>query len=97
MSGERFDVGEVAVYNRPESKFHGMDVVVNGPLACRNIVRLSGVVDLCWSYEIDADFGRKPPNGNGWAVEPHMLRKRRPPQDWVKLCRLTDRPVEEPA
>lgn len=93
MSGAGFSVGEVAVYNRPESKFHGMDVVVTGPLAQRYWSDPLGRGGGGWCYRIsiaglDDDF---------IVAEPHELRKRRPPQDWVKLCRLTDRPVEEPA
>jgi hypothetical protein len=49
-------------------------------------------------YQIDPiakwpDEGPKVP----WVSEPHELRKRRPPQDWVKLCNLSDVKREEPA
>ena len=34
------------------------------------------------------------PDGCEWAAVPEMLRKRRPPQDWMKLCNLTNEPRE---
>jgi hypothetical protein len=93
MSGETFEVGEVAIYHKPTSCFSGTEVTVVGPLEVRRVWR-DGPTSML-SYQVDADFGRPPPNGVGWAVEPHRLRKRRPPQDWIRLCRLTESPVEE--
>jgi hypothetical protein len=92
MVAERFEVGEVAILNREGSRWHTQEVTV-----------ISALQDFCW---IDEQEGRwhsgaayeiKIPDYNGpfrWVAEPRELKKRRPPQDWVKLCRLTERTDE---
>ncbi len=88
---DRFEVGEVAIYNRPESAYHGIEVTVISNLQQRSFFdTVTGTKgNVAFGYEIEVP--------GLWSVgvyyfaEPHELRKRRPPQDWVKLCRLTER------
>jgi len=89
-------MGELAIYIRVGSRYFGDEVRIAGPLRCRRIFdSRDGRIIEADAYEIDAPtswIGGDPKLP--WCAEPHELRKRRPPQDWVKLCNLTDVPRE---
>jgi hypothetical protein len=95
---DHFEVGEIAIYHRPQSDCHGMEMAVASGLQTRTCLdEVTGRRGVYCGYEIKfaCYSGREMPYR--WLAELHELRKRRPPQDWVKLCRLTQRPVEEVA
>ena len=79
MSNETFKVGEIAI------------LTVSG--ACGSVgdeVEVRGSVnDEFWGFQWII-------RGNGLELMCNRgsIRKRRPPQDWVKLCNLTDVPRE---
>lgn len=89
---ERFEIGEVAIFHNPSSDFHGQEVEI--------------VMERHFAYWKNVDSGEE---GGDYGYEIKWadgditfqletdLRKRRPPQDWVKLCRLTERMDEVPA
>jgi hypothetical protein len=86
---ESFSVGEIALgtgfVDYPE--FNGMECEVLSerwlPLAC--VRRCDGQpLSISWCYEVRWAGGLTD------QVREQNLRKRRPPQDWVKLCHLTD-------
>jgi hypothetical protein len=91
---DRFVVEEVCVVNYPGSWFDGREVTVTHDLF------LCGWMDI----QTGERFGPELVYGIHFAPDPRVqisaprfLRKRRPPQDWVRICRLSERPVEEPA
>jgi hypothetical protein len=90
---ETFEVGEIAVIKwvlDPAFAYMiGTEVLVIGPLKWRDYAwpRYDGVLGAeCYvirradSYECCAD--------------PRQLRKRRPPQDWAKICHLDSLPLD---
>jgi hypothetical protein len=93
---ERFEVGEVAItVNCQFPENNGHEVII---LSEREFFRAykAGTYPLVsvgedWGYHVQWEDGRK-----SYQFE-HQLRKRHPPQDWVKLCRLTECPDEIPA
>jgi hypothetical protein len=86
---QRFEVGEVAIFTRIGSRFHGMEVTIIKPLHLALIHdQITGIDALAYVYKIDGPFGSHRPEVDGWAAPPEFLRKRRPPQDWIKLCDL---------
>lgn len=90
---EKFEVGEIAIFSRPNSIFFGIEVSITLPL--HNSLtkdRLDGSIRREDVYGIYAPELGLPPSQIGWVARPKDLRKRRPPQDWVKLCNLTDIP-----
>lgn len=96
---EKFDVGEVAIFNRPGSQFNGVEVTVTGPLA-RRLMRdyRDGRMFTADSYLIDGPFDHLPhvfSSTGKWSCLPEHLRKRPPPQDWVSICNLTSVPTQE--
>ena len=92
---QRFVVGEVAIFNRPGSRFDGMEVTISVGLHFA-LVRdqKTGQDAYGYVYGIEGDFGPKRPGVVNWCTPPDHLRKKRPPQDWVKLCRLAELPAE---
>lgn len=94
---EQFEVGEIAIHNNRASEFYGTEVTVMGPLAPRLFIE-HGVLGRAPCYEITCpamEVIRLRKGYPPFIAEPHELRKRRPPQDWKSLCRLTDTPLEE--
>jgi hypothetical protein len=91
VSGAGFSVGEVAVYVGPTASLHGRECTIIGGLQMRSTLFNYGRIGMALRYDV------RFPDGVEFHVRAEYLRKRRPPQDWEKLCRLTDRPVEEPA
>ena len=89
---DKFSVGEVAILQSLDyfSRYNGMECTVIGGLGLWN----------CFNHRTQKDehvFGYRvdlPCHYTCGIVEPHQLRKRRPPPDWVKLCNLTDVPRE---
>lgn len=85
-----FTVGEVAIYWRPTSACHRMECTIMDGLKDRMwACPTTGETGKAAAYEIEFAGLLGP-----WVAEPCELRKRRPPQDWVKLCHLTDIPRE---
>lgn len=87
MANETFSVGEIVVIqNASKPGFNGMEVTITGGLGCRYMRHVGPV--FCYELSFhDAD-------GLPYLARPHQIRKRRPPQDWVKLCQLDDLPRE---
>jgi hypothetical protein len=92
----RFDVGEIAIYCHPDSQWCGREVTIAGPLELTAYNNLrTGELVVEFAHRIDAPFIRQElPPGAGFVTAPRWLRKRRPPQDWVKLCELDKIPAE---
>lgn len=90
---EKFEVGEIAILQNcvlhPEH--NGREVEILALPRPHNWLFIDGETILAGSYVTQR---------HGWggnstrANPPQYLRKRRPPQDWVKLCNLTDLPRE---
>lgn len=90
-----FEVGEIAVIaafiDHPERM--GWEVEIIGPLQNYWVRPIHRESYMKFGYQV-----RLPqPDALGRinaCYGAHELRKRRPPQDWVKLCNLTDVPRE---
>lgn len=84
---ESFSVGEIVLVvgatRHPENI--GQEMTVVRPYGMR---RASDTGAEFMGYGIERADGVR------FAVRPQHIRKRRPPQDWVKLCHLTDLPRE---
>ena len=94
MSGETYEIGEVAILSAADPRINGTEVTVTGQLQWKRMRgRVSREIYEGPAYPIS---GPGLIEGRSWAP-PYQLRKRRPPQDWIQLCRLAERPVEEPA
>lgn len=92
---QRFEVGEVAIFNRPGSRFDGMEVTISAALHLALVRdRKTELEAYGYVYGIEGDFGPKRHGVAQWCAPPDQLRKKRPPQDWVKLCRLDEVPAE---
>ncbi len=91
-----FEVGEIAIYYRPGHNCHGREVKIISGLS-RSELRNSAHrrVGTYEGYEIEMP-GMKPPIGCAFVATPEQLRKRRPPQDWAKLCNLDAMPKLAP-
>lgn len=90
-----FQVGEVAIFNRPGSRFDGMEVTISTRLHFALVRdRKTGLDAYGYVYGIEGDFGPKRPGVPQWCAPPGHLRKKRPPQDWATLCRLAEVPQE---
>lgn len=93
----QFKVGEIAVvtYTRGPHLVVGEEVEVIGPLETR--MMHTGAVET--GYRVYSRHSCDPVSkqilttGRFICVLPDQLRKRRPPQDWVKLCNLTHLPT----
>lgn len=88
---DTFEVGEVAIAQnltyRPEK--NGLEVIVRSRLYFANWISTSGNgFGEGWGYDV------KWSDGDITFQEPWELRKRRPPQDWAKLCELDNIPIE---
>jgi hypothetical protein len=88
---QHFEVGEVAVGQNARWRLcrNGMECVVTGALAYRRF--------SCPSVEGHSSgvcYKVRWADGDETCAWPDQLRKRRPPQDWVKLCRLNEVPAE---
>jgi hypothetical protein len=87
-----FAVGEVAIYWRPESQYHLTQCTIRSPLCWSEwFDRLTGRLGQGYCYEANSPAW---PDPDAHPVEPCHLRKRRPPQDWTRLCNLDEAPVQ---
>lgn len=87
----QFAIGEIAVIcNMPEpvARWNGEELAITGPCEFRK-----------WKLITDKSIHReglaykgKLSTGKEVCIRPEHLRKRRPPQDWMKLCRLDQVP-----
>lgn len=82
-----FAVGEIALF--VVTDYPTVEVTIIGPLGLHEV---SGC-GLHMVYPIDGPFGCCD-ESEGWCAAPDMLRKRRPPQDWTRLCKLDEAPVQ---
>lgn len=91
MSHDTFRIGEIAIYTRPGSPYNGSEVMVVGPLLPR-----VGDDLLTGNLYVEYDGYQITLNElpGIYGARPEWLRKRRPPQDWMKLCNLADVPRE---
>ena len=95
---DRFAVGEVAIVVSDDPRFDGTEVTVLGPLEWKKVYGwIQGDTREGFFYPVHTALLPEPPPGSHCWCPPEQLRKRRPPQDWVRICRLSERPVEEPA
>lgn len=86
----KFVVGEVAIVTYSALSFlpAGSDVTI-----------LEVAADSKWQYRLDVKPPEPWPDGDVWTCDAH-LRKKRPPQDWKRLCQLDAAPTQretEPA
>lgn len=90
---ESFSVGEIAILqNCPFApSFNGQECTVVHLPQPSNFVARNGKITSAGNYTIESV------DGEWLQVPPRQLRKRRPPQDWVKLCKLDSLPQEEVA
>lgn len=86
---EKFEVGEVAIVHHPENTlgYNGEYVEITDLPQPADYVSSSGLLTRAGKYTVLF-------RGKHWSIWPKHLRKRRPPQDWVKLCNLNDIPRE---
>ena len=95
---ESFSVGDVALFYRPGSRFHLVEVVVTKGLHLSNVYdHRDGSRFLGHVYGIDApEFHgvTLAPGSEGCCASPEQLRKRPPKQDWKQLCNLETRELE---
>lgn len=89
MSHEKFEVGEIALLECPWDVYHGQPVEVIGGLEV-----LVGYCRATGERRVAPKYRIRTVNGHEMQAYPHELRKRRPPQDWVKLCGLADVDVD---
>lgn len=91
MSHERFEIGEVVklhrLLTRPE--WNGLEVTITHGEQDRTGTDPDGLPLTVYGFRCVAPWWPKP-----IYVRRVNLKKRRPPQDWVKLCNLTDVPRE---
>lgn len=102
MSHETFKIGEIAVYighNGDALKWSGSrkiplgtEVEIISPYGIYPVRTDTGVVQA-YRYRCRVS------DGHIAMAKPEWLRKRRPPQDWVKLCQLDNLPrdIREPS
>jgi hypothetical protein len=85
----KFEVGEIAIIT--QSAFPQF------PVGCEVQIRaINGEPDSDTEYFIDSTYDLFV--RTDWYANNRCLRKRRPPQDWVALCKLNRAPSElEPA
>lgn len=89
-----FKIGEIAILqNATNPAENGMEVeVVAQPRPTNWFFPVTSMLIPANYYVIKANVGL---DGTPyWGCRPDQLRKRRPPQDWMKLCNLTDIPRE---
>src|SRR5579862_8192680 len=95
---QRFEVGEVAIFNRPGSRFNGVEVTVVKPLRLAHIYdHMDGRRTVEYVYGIDSPAFTNvvPVHPGGYCARPFELKKRPPPQDWVSMCNLTSVPSQD--
>ena len=88
---ERFLVGEIAIAinNKWHSDQEGAEALVVDVLRERAVSVYPGARETrpVATYLVEID-------GKRYALEPHQLRKKRPPPNWESLCRLNEVPAE---
>lgn len=84
---EKFEVGEVAIYHRPGSVFHGVEVTISGPLEYCSACDF-GVTSYDWRYSIEraAGFPADP------MASPKYLRKLPPKREDHQLVKWGECP-----
>lgn len=78
-----FHIGEIALVFAPGTPRHGEEVEIIDLPQSRLYRCSAGTWTAAGKYTV---LWR----GQHREIEPRFLRKRRPPQDWVKLCKLTN-------
>jgi hypothetical protein len=88
----KFEIGEVAILKEsvcwPE--YNGQECTITGDLELRSVY-----IDRARTIrgDIRPRYVVRCQDGHIFAVPPSCLRKRRPPQDWIKLCHLSEVPI----
>lgn len=94
VTAEQYGIGELVVVNKPDSRWHGAEVTITGPLHMTASL-LAGTGEI---FPPEPCYSISCPWHPGPCVSPpRYLRKRRPPQDWAKLCALDSVPAQERA
>ena len=91
---QHFEVGEVAIYWRPEAHYHGEEVTIKSSLTELEFWDFHAGKVTEPGHKVDAPFLKGYPANFVFCVALKHLRKRRPPQDWVKLCELDKLPAD---
>lgn len=88
MSGQTFKVGEIAILIEPSDPDWpaGIEVTIAGPLEL--VTCECGCKTTVLAHFIGLKRGIK------MHAPPSALRKRRPPQDWVRICHLDSLPLD---
>lgn len=73
---ESFEIGEIAIIHRPCARSHGMECLITSPL---KYTRFSTYCAMAYSVDVPG-FTPPPKDCTGYALEPHELRKKKPPQ-----------------
>lgn len=73
---DKFQIGEIAIYNRPESEYHNTEIEIIGPLEKRVIID-----HLTYKKEYVPAYMVNVPGLGIRAARPQHLRKKRPPQN----------------
>lgn len=88
-----FAVGEIAIFWWPGSICHKCEMTVLSPLEYVEFMDMeTGRMRTGWCHRIEGTFLHEP--GVTYVSPPEHLRKRRPPQDWLKLCHLDETPLD---
>lgn len=86
---EKFVIGEIAILqNTTKAGLDGLEVTIIGEFKRRRYThpnRQGQMEGDCW-------YISNPGNYSLNAAEADQLKKKRPPQDWVKLCKLDQAP-----
>lgn len=87
-----FSVGEVAVFHCPGNQYNGVEVTItstlqHGPIDCQGVATYA-------AYHLVESPARPSSPFVRYASKLENLRKRRPPQDWTRLCKLDEAPVD---
>lgn len=90
---QQFRVGE-ACYLLPSAEWPEYPLsectVIGGARLFRRGYRRDGSLHIPDMFRLQYEV--RDQAGEVWITTPDLLRKRRPPQDWVRLCRLNERP-----
>lgn len=99
--GDRFEIGEVAIFDRPGTAGHGDEVTIIGPLESRQAFdHVIAKVIYEPSYLVEAPWFNASAYGGKYAVcPPRYLRKKKPPNDTNNVVSWDDvgvwRPMKE--
>lgn len=79
-----FAIGEVAIVHRPGTACHGLEVTVLSALRVSHWRDSRGFHGESAVYDVSDPYNGvrgRPANGGNYVLEPHELRKKRPPPE----------------